>query len=178
MNVAVAPRELTLDDAIAEGWRLAQEGMEVITAARVIVASGIDRDAAIACSEKGLAAYIHDYRQLDMARSLAEESGGSEYGSGQRRPLSPNHGRNFAAELWQRRLSANYEAADGTRKALLGFNLADSAYLLDLANSRAAGWTKLAEAMAVAVQLLSKKDGATIADLPAKDQKRISEMLS
>lgn len=178
MALAKAPvAELTLAEAIEEGWRLASAGAPVAEVARELVARGLDRDAAIATSEKGLAAFIHNYRFGEMSRALTDDNGESDKHFGQR-PLSPNHGRNFAAELWRERLNANYEGADGRRKALFGFTVADCTYLRDVLLARAHGLSKKGEALATAAQLLATAGKETIADLSVRDQKRIAEMLS
>lgn len=173
----LATRELTLDEAVDRGYAAMLEGEDVASVARAIVASGIDRDAAIVCAEKGLAAFIHARRSLEMDRALAEHVPESESRTGQRPRLPINHGRNFAKELWRVRLDTNYETADGTRKPLWGFSLADSTYLRDLARARAAGFNKVAEAMEAAVAALSKH-GGTIDGLPVKVQQQIAKALA
>lgn len=179
MTVAARARALSLDEAIEQGINAAHDGYGVAETAAKLWESGLDPDAADACGVIGLRTLIHS--QLAAARhpvreeddEAVEELDERDQDSG--RPVANIH---YAREHWQRLLAANYEAADGSRKALLAFTDADAAHLRTIANNRADGYLRLRDAMDAAMGLLKRHRKPTIADLPEKAQRQIAEALA
>jgi hypothetical protein len=83
-----------------------------------------------------------------------------------------------ALRVWDATLDDNnYEAADGTRKALRGFGLDDSIKLRDLAGAKADGHIRIRDAMDIAAAALRRTGKATIGDA-INDRRRVVEALA
>lgn len=180
MTVAArSPQTLSLEQAIEQGVNAANDGHPVAETAALLWQEGLDSEAADACGVIGLRTLIHS--QLAAARRpVREEDDGTtvpptENGSSGGRPVVNI---NYAREHWQRVLDANYEGADGTRKALIAFTDADALHLRSIANNRADGYMRLRDAMDATAALLKKHRKATVGDLPEKAQRQIAEVLS
>jgi hypothetical protein len=178
VTVAVRRTALTLEDAVQQGLNAALDGYGVAETAVKLWEAGLDDEAADACAVVGLRAMIHD--RLRALRQPVEEDDGvaerlSASGSATGRPVVNI---NYAKEHWQRVLAANYEAADGSRKALRAFTSEDVLHLRTLAGARADGYLRLRDAMDAAAALLKRHKKSTVSDLPEKAQRAIAEALS
>jgi len=173
--LAVRPDHLTLSDAVDAVVARALDGEMVAHAAAGLV-DRLDYDDMRTAAVRGLAALVHD--RLAVLRVPREEDADPGSVRERRDGTPPVRSRHYAAELWRRRLEANYEAADGTRKPLSAFTPPDVAHLFTLADTRADGYRRLADAMALAGRLLAEHKRAAIRLLPVAAQREIAEALT
>ena len=179
MTVAARQTALTLEGAIQQGIAAAEEGHGVAETAALLWAEGLDPEAADACGVIGLRTLIHQHLAAMRRPGLEEDDGAADQSPEDQsiagRPVVNIH---YAREHWQKVLAANYEAADGSRKALYAFTTEDAAHLRLIANNRADGYLRLRDAMDAALVLLQKHRKPTIGALPEKAQRSLAEALS
>jgi hypothetical protein len=180
---ALATRYLSVDEAVEEAFRLAIEGTPTPEAAAEIYNRGIRPDEVSTLVIRGLIASVH--ARLALHRGSWAEDGRTAESDGAGGPQSTARGRlsalspHYARDHWARVLGVkNYEGADGQRKSLLEFTAADITALMGIANARATGYAKLAEAMTLASQLLATHKADTIAGLPVKAKQMIAEAVA
>lgn len=171
------PRRMSLEEALDAGYRDALDGRPVAEAAAEY-AVHLDLDEIGKPLSIGLAELIH--RRLGLQHR--EQGGADVYAESDanRGPAAPalKSKPHYAKEFWRSILARNYEAADGTRKALAAFTVDDAKYLRNLAANRADGLMRLRDAMDAACSALSHGRATTIGDLPVKEQQKIAEALS
>jgi len=171
---ALAVRYLTLADVEDEGLRRALAGESVASIAGDFASRVLHPDAVASLVQHGIVARIHD--RLGDGRhpvEAVETLGESDSLGGRLHPL-----RHFARDHWQRVLAANYEGADGVRRALIDFSPADVQHVRTWAEARAAGLRRLGAAMTCAGDLLVRHDKGRIGDLPEPAQREIAEALT
>lgn len=176
-------RLVTAEDAVADGMALALRGVPFRDAAAEIWARGLTPDAVQAFAVRGIAAVLND-RMAYARESWAEDE--DRTASDVRHAPQPTArgrlsvvGRHYARDHWERVLTAkNWEGADGRRKALLDFTLADAAFRLGDLRARITGYERVAAAMALAVDLLTTHKADTVAALPVKAKVAIAEAVA
>lgn len=172
-------RPLSLDETVEAVYQDALSGRSVAEAAREYAHQLDDRDIAEVIVV-GIADMAH--RRLARQRKHPEtEQGGAAVDDETDAPIgsAPTKSKpHAAADFWRTALGANYEGADGTRKALVDFNLDDALHLRNLTNKRADGLIRIRDAMDEAVAALRKHGSARIGALPAKAQQTIAEGLA
>ncbi len=173
------PRPLSLDEAVQLVYRDALAGRSVAEAAGEYAHQVDDRDINDALII-GVAELAHR-RLARQRRGGAVEDGAetsseidSSIGSASPPAKAKPHA---AAEFWRAVLQANYEAADGSRKALLNFNTDDALHLRNVAGKRADGYVRLRDSMDRAISALHHHKADSIGKLPVKEQKAIAEGL-
>lgn len=168
--------QLTLADIRNAVVSRALAGETVAALANEVADWSLDDDVTALMIRRGLIATFHDWLGLDRqptADEAADRLGASEEGGGRLHPL-----RHYAKEHWQRVLAANYEGADGIRRAIRDFSLDDVRHVRDWASARAAGLLRLQSAMELADVLLARHSKERIAALPVKAQREIAEKLA
>lgn len=177
--LAPRPRLMSLDEAVEVVYQAALDGRSVAEVAAEMVHEIDDRDVNEALTI-GLSELVH--RRLARQRRGHVEDGGAETGSaidhGSGSAVPPLAAKRHAArDLWTA-LEGNYEAADGSRKALKDFTVDDALHLRTQSNARADGFVRVRDAMDRAISALRKHGAATIGDLPADAKRRVTEGLS
>lgn len=174
-SLAIPVLNMTVDQAVTGICDEAMRG-EAVALVATEYASHVVGDGITDLIAKGLAMLAH--QRLAMMRRPSEEDAELASESDLAVGVSPRKANpSRTATLWRSLLAANYEAADGTRKALIAFSLADSTHLRNIAASRADGYARLRDAMEIAVAALAKSKVDVIGDLPAKVQQQIAEEL-
>ena len=173
------PRPLSLDEAVEVVYQEALSGRSVAEAAAEYSHQVDDRDIgealAIAVAELAHRRLARQRRHPEIGPDGAEIALETDVADGPAPTKAKPHA---AAEFWRSALAANYEAADGTRKALVDFNLDDVLHLRNISGKRADGLIRLRDAMDAAVAALRRHGAASIGALPAKAQKVIAEGLA
>lgn len=174
MALIAFERPLSLEEAVDAIVQAALAGSAVSDAAREYAHQVDDRDIYEVVAD-GLAARAHS-KLAAQRRAVPEEAERaleSEVAVG-----SPaRKARPAAAKLYWA-LRANYEAADGTRKALLKFTLDDALNLRLVAAGKADGWVRVRDAMDRATSALRQHGAATIDALPAAEKQAINRRLA
>jgi len=174
-------RLLGAEEAVQRGVALALDGAPSREAAAAVYDAGLDPEATAAFAIRGIASYINDRLsvmgdQWDQD-DLVSESDDLDVPAptGRNQPIRPH----YARDRWERILSAKtWEGADGRRKALLDFTFADASMVRASSLAKVAGHQKVADAMEVAVALLTKHKAETVADLPVKAKMAIAEAVA
>lgn len=176
-----------IDTLVSEGKAAAMSGLPVAEVARTLWAR--ERSLALAdlVAPKGLAALIHTALALHRDGTTTEETNGVGALDATANHLGPvSSPRGLGASraqrprviTWSGVLAGNYEAADGTRKALFAFTHDDAAHLAVISRAREAGNRKLADAMDLAARSLPAGGSKTIADLNIATRRRIELVLA
>jgi hypothetical protein len=173
-------RLLSLDEAVNEVVEAALAGRAVADSAAEVAHLLDHRDSADAI-RTGIAEMAHR-RLARQRRGASEEDGAANLNEVDtaRGPVAvpPAAAKPHAAkEVWSA-LTANYEGADGTRKALRDFTLEDALHLRSQSNARADGFVRVRDAMDRAIGALRKHKVNTIGDLPAAATRLVAEGLS
>jgi hypothetical protein len=172
-------RLLSLDEAVERVFQAALSGRSVAEVSAELVHEIDDRDINDALVV-GLSELTHR-RLARQRRGHTAEDGGVD-----RHPVSdqasdpaapPLAAKPHAAREFWAALQANYEAADGSRKALNDFTIDDALHLRSRSNARADGLIRVRDAMDRAISALQAHKVATIGELPAAAKRRIAEGL-
>jgi hypothetical protein len=172
-------RLLSLDEAVEAVYQAALSGRGVAETAAELAHDIDDRDVNDAVVI-GLAVLAHRKLTRQRRAGTAEDDGAEvvdEVAVMNGPATPPAKAKPHYALDYRRALTANYEAADGSRKPLLEFNLDDALNLRKLSGARADGLIRVRDAMDRAVSALQKHKAERIADLPVKDQREIAEGL-
>jgi hypothetical protein len=173
-------RPLSLDEAVEAVYQAALSGRGVAETASELAHEIDDRDVNDAVVV-GLAELAHRRLTRQRHARTAEDGGADELheiedAAGPATP--PTKAKPHYALDYRKALTANYEAADGSRKALLDFNLDDALNLRKLSGSRADGLIRVRDAMDLAVTALRKHKAERISALSAAEQRSIAQGLS
>jgi len=168
---------VTLDDLVAEVLRLIHEEGEPIRLAvpRVLDVLIPDDDAALFLIRAGLISVVGDrINGTGDADEKAEVDDETEVLHGRRTGIA----RPSRITLASRAIAAmrrNYEGADGRRRALADFTLADCIHLQTSAEAQAHGLTMLVKAMKVAAAYLRDGTFVTVGSLPEDARQKIGQ---
>lgn len=183
MALAVVPNaSLEEAEAVARVVELARGGMDVPSAARIVLDEGVTDEALRSFALRGLARTAHDFLgaarpETDGADALAvNENRGGPVRSGHLAAVRPH----AAKEYWRRVLAAgSYQTADPKRRApLILFTAEDCAALAARARAIAIGNMRLRKAMQLAMAAFTAHpEAATISALPEANQQQIGEAL-
>lgn len=170
MTAMVAERWLDLDDVIAEGVRRCDSGESVAQVASSLAQRSLQPDTAQHLLGLGIERVLHhaleaQRNQLGRPDEVSNESDWQSV-----RPPAALHP--HAAKMLRM-----YATADGVRRALDSFTLADWRALRTQAAGQAEGWGKLAAAADIAITALERTGKATTADLSKAARQAIVEAL-
>lgn len=162
---AVSATLATLDLSDAARDELVRAGME----ARVFVALGASNHAAkVGVNQQGASPLT----PMGSASGLATPP--PQHRSGKTAARRPH----AVAQWWRSILAGtNYAGADGVRKSLLDFTLADATRLLADSTAKRAGYDKLVAAMTAARDALSATGAKSVRALPDAEQQKIASAL-
>ena len=173
--LAIAELRQSFAEIIDEGVRRAIAGEPVRELQAELWARGLDTEAIDIVGPIGLGVLIHSRLAIQRHPGMEAVDDGIETveAPGRLHPLY-----HPARDYWRSVLQANYEGADGVRRALVAFSLADVDHLRVIASARAAGYTALRTAMELAAEMLARYHKSRIGELPEKAQREIAEKLS
>jgi hypothetical protein len=167
------PLRVTLSDAITHGVSLAVAGFSVPEAATEVASMNLEREAVDTFIFDGIASRIHAALGTRNGKAkAAPRSGGGRSRSGKTSVVARPH----AARAWYLTLLAgtNYATADGSRRSLLDFSLADVNALLIATSAKRDGYAKLEAALLIARDALTVSGAKSVAKLPATEVERVA----
>jgi len=167
----------TLDDLIAETLRIIREEGEPIRDAvpRVLEAWYPDDEATHELIRVGLVSVVNARINSGWTGEADEAEAGRVTDNGCGRTGSARPSRIDLAARAIAAMRRNYEGADGRRKPLADFTLADCVFLSTASEARAHGLTMLAKAMKVAAAYLRDGTFTTIGSLPEDKRQKVGQ---
>lgn len=170
----------TLDELVEESIRIIREEGEPtrIAVPRVLDALTPDGDAVEYLLRAGLIATVNARINSGWVPGDAATENVSASGlrDGRRITGQPRRSRvQVGLELLR---SRNYEGADGKRKVVVDFTLADCLHLLAFAESKQRGYAQLVKFARTAVAFMRTTGSARLGDLPEHDLGKVGQYLA